>query len=120
MENPIKRTIYVPRAEINDQLLLGGYSALSEYTMMNPPAVECFATDSISALEKAASGKLHNSEDQCEVQLWRYNPRKLATGNSVDRLSLALALDKDRDERVEEAVEEMLEQIWRDIDGQRN
>ena len=120
MENPIKRTIYVPRAEINDQLLLGGYSALSEYTMMNPPAVECFATDSISALEKAASGKLHNSEDQCEVQLWRYNPRKLATGNSVDRLSLALALDKDRDERVEEAVEEMLEQVWRDIDGQRN
>ena len=120
MESPVKRTIYVPRAEINDQLLLGGYSALSEYTMMNPPTVECFATDSISALEKAASGKLHNSEDQYEVQLWRYDPRKLAAGNSVDRLSLALALDKDRDERVEDAVEEMLEQVWRDIDGKRN
>lgn len=120
MESPVKRTIYVPRKEINDQLLLGGYSALSEYTMMNPPVVECFATDSISALKRAASGKLHNSEDQCEVQLWRYDPRKLAAGNSVDRLSLALALAKDRDERVEEALEEMLEQVWRDIDGQRN
>ena len=120
MENPVKRTIYVPRAEIKDQLLLGGYSALSEYTMMNPPAAKCFAVDSISALEKAASGKLHNAEDQCEVQLWRYDPRKLAAGNSVDRLSLALALGRERDERVEEAVEEMLEQVWRDIDGQRN
>ena len=120
MESPEKRTIYVPRAEINDQLLLGGYSALSEYTMMNPPTIECFATDRLSELEKVASDKLHNSEDQCEVQLWRYDPKKLAAGNSIDRLSLALALDKDRDERVEEAVEEMLEQVWRDIDGQRN
>ena len=79
--------------------------------MMNPPAVECFATDSISALEKAASGKLHNFEDQCEVQLWRYNPRKLATGNSVDRLSLALALDKDRDERNEKTQAELAKEI---------
>ena len=79
--------------------------------MMNPPAVECFATDSISALEKAASGKLHNSEDQCEVQLWRYNPGKLATGNSVDRLSLALALDKDRDERNEKTQAELAKEI---------
>ena len=120
MGNPIKRTIFVPRAELKDKLLLSGYSALSEYTMMNPPTSECFAADSISALERASSGRLHNSEDQCEVQLWRYDPRKLADGSSVDRLSLALALDKDRDERVEEAVEEMLEQVWRDIDGQRN
>lgn len=120
MESPIKRSIYVLKAEITDKLLLGGYSALSEYTMMNPPAVECFATNSISALEKAAFGKLHNAEDQCEVQLWRFDPKKLAAGHSVDRLSLALALDKDRDERVEDAVEEMLEQVWRDIDGQRN
>ncbi len=120
MENPIKRTIYIPREEIKEEMLLGGYSALSEYTVMNPPTVECFATDSISALEKAASGKLHNSEDQCEVQLWRFDPRKLTAGNCVDRLSLALALNKDRDERVEKAVEEMLEQVWRDINGQRN
>ena len=120
MENPIKRIIYVPKTEIRDKLLLGGYSALSEYTMMNPPIVECFATDSISVLEKAASRKLNNAEDQCEVQLWRFDPRKLTAGNSVDRLSLALALAKERDERVEDAVDEMLEQVWRDIDGQRN
>jgi hypothetical protein len=31
-----------------------------------------------------------------------------------------LALREDRDERVEEIVEEMLAQLWRDIDGKRN
>ena len=38
----------------------------------------------------------------------------------MDRLSLALSLCGDRDERIEEAIEEMLEQVWRDIDGKRN
>jgi hypothetical protein len=33
---------------------------------------------------------------------------------------VALALREDRDERVEEIVEEMLAQLWRDIEGKRN
>ena len=46
--------------------------------------------------------------------------KKLAESKCVDRLSLSLALRKDRDERIEEAVEEMLVQVWRDIDGKRD
>ena len=42
------------------------------------------------------------------MMMWRYNPRKLSTRNIVDELSLALALREDADERVEEAVEEIL------------
>ncbi len=38
----------------------------------------------------------------------------------VDELSLALSLREDADERVEEAVEEMLNNLWRKIDGNRN
>ena len=120
MGNPVKRTIFVPKADIGEDLLMSGYTALSEYTMMNPPAVKCVAADSISAWEKRSSVRLQNSKDQYEVQLWRYDPKKLVTDHCVDRLSLALALGDDRDERVEEAVEEMLQQVWRDIDGQRN
>ena len=120
MSNPIKRTVYVPKTEIKKELPVSGYSALSEYTMLNPPAVESRATVSIAEWERVASGRLQNSEDQCAVELWRYDPRKLSAGECVDRLSLALSLCGDRDERIEEAVEEMLEQVWRDIDGKRN
>ena len=49
--------------------------------------------------------------------MWRYNPCKLSNGSVVDELSLALALREDADERVEEAVEEMLDNLWRRIDG---
>lgn len=120
MNNPVKRTIYVSKSEIGEDLLLSGYSALSEYTMINPANVICVAADSIAVWERVSSSKLQNSDDQYAVELWRYNPRKLANGHCVDRLSLALSLSSERDERVEEAVEEMLKTVWEDIDGKRD
>lgn len=117
--NPVKRTVYVSKAEIHEKLPMSGYTALSEYSMMNPPAVGCFAASSIAAWDKCASGKLQNSEAQCAVELWRYDPKKLTDGECVDKLSLALALRDDRDERIEEAVQEMLDSVWRNIDGKR-
>lgn len=118
--NPIKRTIYVPKAKIHEKLPISGYTALSEYSMTNPPAVDCFAALSIAAWDKCASGKLQNSEDQCAVELWRYDSKKLTDGECVDRLSLALAFRDNRDERTEGAVQEMLDSVWRGIDGKRN
>ena len=44
----------------------------------------------------------------------------LSTRNIVDVLSLALAVREDADERVKEAVEEMLNELWGRIDGYRN
>ena len=63
---------------------------------------------------------MQNSEERCAVELWRDDARQVSAGECVDRLSLALSLCGDRDERIEEAIEEMLEQVWRDIDGKRN
>lgn len=120
LTSPVKRTIYVSKAEIKEKLLVSGYSALSEYSMINPPITSYYASESISSWEKKASGKLQNSDDQCAVELWRYNPKKLTDGKIVDRLSLALALREDRDERIEEAVEKMLDGVWREISGKRN
>ena len=120
LANPVKRTVYVTKTDIKEKLLMSGYSALSEYSMLNPPAVGCYAAESVSEWEKNASGKLQNSDDQCAVELWRYDPKKLTSGEYVDRLSLALALREDKDERIEQAVEEMLDGVWREIDGKRN
>lgn len=118
--NPVKRTIYVSKTDIKEELLASGYTALSEYSRLNPPALDCRAANSVAIWEKSTSGKLQDSDDQCAVELWCYDPRKLTDGGCVDSLSLAIALREDRDERIEEAVEEMLMQTWRDIDGKRN
>ena len=120
LKDPVKRKIFVSNADINDDLLVGGYSALSEYTFINPPRVKEFAADSISKWEKISTRSLLNENDQCQIVLWRYDPGKLTNGKAVDRLSLALSLQNDKDERIEEAIEKMLEEVWRDIDGKRN
>lgn len=117
MKSPVKRTVYVSKSEIHgkETFLLSGYSALSEYSMINPSHVECFATDSIASLGAFVSMKLQNSDDQCALELWCYDPKRLSSGDCVDRLSLALSLSNEKDERVQEAVEQMLDEVWREI-----
>ena len=117
MSSPVKRTIYVSKDEAKDTFLFSGYSALSEFTMINSSPIEYRATDSISAWEGNASVKLQDADEQFALELWRYDPRKLSNGDFVDKLSLALALKDDGDERIEQAVEKMLEQVWGEIDG---
>ena len=101
-------------------LLESGYSALAEYSMLNAPNVRCYAAERISQWKDVMTNRLQDSQVQVAVEMWRYNPRKLSTRNTVDELSLALALREDADERVEEAVEEMLNELWRKIDGYRD
>ena len=120
ISSPVKRILYVPKAEIKDDLRLSGYSALSEYAMINSPAVITLASDKVNTMEKYATIRLQDSEDQCALELWRYDPGILSDGICVDRLSLALSLSEEKDERVEESVDEMLRQVWRDIDGKRS
>lgn len=120
LENPVKQTIYVPIENVKEGLLEGGYSALAEYSMLNHPNVKCYSTERISQWKDVMSYQLLDSKSQVEIEMWRYDPRKLSNRNTVDELSLALSLREDYDERVEEAVEEMLSNLWRRIDGYRN
>ena len=118
--NPIKRTVYILKEFVGADLLESGYSALAEYSMLNAPIVKCYATERISRWNDVMTNSLQSSQAQVAVEMWRYNPRKLSTRNVVDELSLALALREDADERVEEAVEKMLNELWRKIDVRYN
>lgn len=118
--NPVKRTVYIPQKYVGADLPESGYSALAEYSMLNAPNVRCYAAERISQWKDVMTNSLQNSQEQVAVEMWRYNPRKLSTRDTVDELSLALALREDEDERVEEAIEEMLNELWRKIDGYRD
>ena len=118
--NPVKRIVYIPKELAKGELVESGYLALARYTMLNTPNVNCYATVTISEWSGVSTNTLHDSKNQVQVEMWRYDPRKLSSGDIVDELSLALTLRGDADERVEEAVEEMLEKLWREIDGYRN
>lgn len=118
--NPVKRIVYIPKENVNNDLIESGYMALSHYSMLNESSIKCYATSNISKWNKISTNTLYDSKKQVALEIWRYDPKKLSNLNRVDVLSLALSLLKDADERVEEAIEEMLNNLWRKINGNRN
>ena len=54
---------------------------------------------------------------QAEVELWKYDPQILGNNGAVDTLSLAMSLVSRTDERVEEALDDVMEEMWGEQDG---
>jgi hypothetical protein len=44
-----------------------------------------------------------------EIEVWRYNPAIFAKNETADRISLYLSLRDDKNERVQKALQEMME-----------
>lgn len=110
--NPVKKTAYLPKRLVNANMVAAGELALAKYTLLNQPAVECYALPSLVSWKEQLQEQLFNTQEQVQIELWKYNPLALANANKVDVLSLAMSCKDSYDERIEEAVEEMLEQFW--------
>ena len=110
--NPVRRKIYVDKADLPANLPLAGESALSELTMLNPPSVEVRAyCGKVGDLR--GTDVLIDGDTQTEVELWLYAPEKLSQRRGVvDALSLALSLADADDVRLEAERDALLAQIW--------
>jgi len=117
MRSPVKKRLWVNKAACEQQGAQAGLTALSKYSMIAPPAQPVYAIDAhgLDALKNAE--KLTKSSpgepDGCELEIWNYSPKLFAQNNLVDPFSLYLSLREreDEDERVEEALADMMEKI---------
>ena len=118
--NPVFKKVYVDEKPEGLFLLHSNESALPEYSNMNPSRQEYYAIERAFYYNLLESGKLKNPNEQegefC-LEVWKYNPLKLAEGitkeNNVDPLSLYLSLTDTNDERVEMALQQIIEKhIW--------
>ena len=107
---PVRTTVFIEKSAVTRDMFPAGLSALSEMSMLNPPAVEIWGM--VGGKIKGSAQKLIDSEKQCALQLWRYDPRRISQTGGVDVLSLAASLADDADERVEQCIEEILEKVW--------
>ena len=115
--SPVRKTVYIGLNNQVDEFPLSGYSALSEYSMLNTPQVKCYAVNRIPAWATGTSDTLLDSENQVRLEVWNYDPRILAAEHKVGLLPLALALMDDPNERVQQALEESLENYWEEHHG---
>lgn len=113
MRDPVQKRIFVKDDAQLDGLPLSGESALAQYAMLNPPNVQCRAIDrkrykalqNIEEIDPAWSV----DDGYIMLELWKYDPCTYADEGCVDRISLSLAMAKEKDERIESAIEEMME-----------
>jgi hypothetical protein len=93
--------------------LTAGETALAQRSMLTPPKEPVYALWSKRWKELAKTVKTLPIEDEgtCKIQIWRYDPNLFARENRVDPFSLYLSLQHEDDERVETALEEMMEKM---------
>ena len=114
LRNPISRTVRILEHELHRQdVLPAGISALSYRSMLNEPNYPEYAIsrEGWKAMEKVGIDKIPVEESgTCLLQVWCYDPKVLEVDGQVDPFSLYLSLQDENDERIEMALEEMMEQ----------
>lgn len=110
--NPVQKHFYAEFSAIPSGLPLSGLCALSELTMLNPPVEKTFALYD-KTVKLTGTDTLIDSYIQVEIEIWRYAPALLSDrSNIVDTLSLITSIKSTDDERIEQAVEEALNNMW--------
>jgi len=119
--NPVLKRVFVDEKPENVFLLLSNTSALPEYSDMNPSRQEFFAIDRKTFYDLQKNNKLSNankSEGNYCLEVWKYDPLNLIGGMpnekiAVDPLSLSLCLKNDHNERIQDALEQIIKKyIW--------
>jgi len=116
LNDPITKVIRVRECDLQqrDALLPAGLYALSKLTMLNEPVHPVYAISRAAwkVMEKSNIEMIPVEEPgTCLLQIWRYDPIVLAVDGHVDPFSLYLSLQNAKDERIEKALEEMMERV---------
>ncbi len=115
MKSPIQKKSWIDDKPENPQLLLSGISALAGYSNISEDRNMSYATSVKKSkqlnLEIGTYGNSLEYGNYC-IEFWKYDPQLLGQSEMVDPLSLYLSLSDNDDERVQQALEQMIDRIW--------
>ncbi len=109
LSSPVRAFGYLEKTNLTDDMVIAGETALSEKTMLNPSRVETYAVYHNQIDKKLLTKELVDPDKQVCLELWEYNPKQFSNGHAADTLSVALSLMDNKDERIEEAIQTLLE-----------
>jgi len=115
--NPVARTRYVKTSFSQHEMLMSNEMALARLSVtLNPSRVWSYAT-SQDIFDKVPKEMILNEYDifdydYYEIEIFKYNPYVLAKGRLyIDVVSLYAQFKDDTDERIQMALEELLEEV---------
>jgi len=115
MRSPVKRRVNIRPPGGHWEGVPAGLTALAHFTLLAPPGNPVYAVsvqDWKSMKLLGAVEELEMPEPQSyETEIWNYAPLLFVENEVVDRCSLYLSMQGSTDERVEAALEEMMEKV---------
>ena len=115
LRSPVKENVWLKTMIDELTVCQAGLTALACYSMLTPPKRKVYAA-SVKDWKDIQRKYPHITisypdEADYELEIWSYSPGLCTNGKIVDQLSLYLSLRDSKDDRVESAMEEMMEGI---------
>lgn len=115
LSSPLRKLYGVKWANPSYPALSAGMTALSNLTMIEDEPIPTYALLDTAYLDNLGKGVYVASPDfegaEAFIQAWTYNPLLLGDGSNVDPLSLHLSFRHDGDERVQQQLKQLIEQL---------
>ncbi len=115
LTSPVRKTYWVKEGLAGGPAPAAGLTALSQRTDISDDLLPTFALPTSSFHESLKRGVYHVSNEPEEADLrmecWAYNPMVLGDLEGVDPLSLYLSLRDSPDDRIQQQLEMLLEQV---------
>ncbi len=112
LKSPVKKKVYLDSMVPKGARWKSGLSALAEYSNLAQPEAEIFAVDAeeFKRIQKTAILETGRSPgpDWIGIELWSYAPGRFGKRGIADPLSVYLSLKDDEDERVQQALNELI------------
>ena len=106
---PVRQVGYMNQSLVTDYMVLAGETALSEMSMLNPSRLRTYAVYEKDFDKRQLIDELIDPEVQVKVEIWAYDPQLFTHTNIADTLSIVLSVKENKDERIEEVLEDILE-----------
>lgn len=106
---PVRQVGYMDQSLVTDYMVIAGESALSEMSMLNSSRLRTYAVYEKDFDKTQFIDELIDPEVQVKVEIWAYDPQLFTHTNIADTLSIVLSLKENKDERIEEVLEDILE-----------
>ena len=115
LRSPVKKRVWAKIFSSKPVGVKAGLSALAHYSNLAEPVNPVLAMDGKqwkTVQTKNGAKILDIAEPNAsELEVWSYSPKLFANKGVVDRFSLFLSTKEDNDERVQTALESMMEQL---------
>ncbi len=115
LSTPVKKSHWVRWAKPSYPALAAGLTALSRRTMIEDDRLPTYALPDVTFRAHLEKGIFHGCPDASEatisLQVWTYTPNLLGDDHAVDPLSLYLSLRHSADERVQQQLKRLIDEV---------